>query len=294
MYLATSLKNLEAYGFTFSKILIERVQTLSVDQFTDLYFDVIQDIKEMIGANVQHKPMYVNFPQQVMEMSEVDMYIDNIIHFLGLVAREVTGDDRYIEESLPQHEKKERFPLLDNVDLKVIDLGTEEEFDQMMKNLIQARTSISDTDKKDIDWAIEHEENISAIMPNDIPLKENVGFVVSSLLKHEKASVEDVSKFVKTATDVLRLATALSEGDVSLATNTKFKKFKRAERRLLLGLLNAASNRTEDMLRFKNRWIRLGEILHPSEYKNRYPKAHIRKRNTCLLSKRKRAKSRDG
>ena len=66
--------------------------------------------------------------------------------------------------------------------------------------------------------------------------------------------------------DILRLAVAFSDGDVSLATNTKFRKFKRAERRLLLELLEQCGNKVEDMLRYKNRWIRLGEILHPAEY----------------------------
>lgn len=56
----------------------------------------------------------------------------------------------------------------------------------------------------------------------------------------------------KTATDVLRLAVALSEGDVSLASSVRFKKFNRAERRFLLGLLEQCGNITEDMLRYKN------------------------------------------
>ena len=81
--------------------------------------------------------------------------------------------------------------------------------------------------------------------------------------------VELIGRYFKTATDVLRLAVAWSDGDVSLAEATRFRKFKRRERRLL-GLLERRHPITEDMLRFKDRWIRLGEILHPSEYKHRY------------------------
>ncbi len=39
---------------------------------------------------------------------------------------------------------------------------------------------------------------------------------------------------ITTATDVLRLAAAMSDQDVSLRTDIKFKKFKRSERKLLL------------------------------------------------------------
>jgi hypothetical protein len=58
----------------------------------------------------------------------------------------------------------------------------------------------------------------------------------------------------------------MSDGDISLATNSKFRSFKRKERRLLLELLQNCGEIEEDMLRHKNKWIRIGERLHPSEY----------------------------
>jgi hypothetical protein len=76
---------------------------------------------------------------------------------------------------------------------------------------------------------------------------------------------------VHTATDVLRIAVAMSDGDVSLATPSKFGKFRRGERALLLGWIERAASRIEDMLRWKCRWIRLGERLHPGEYATRFP-----------------------
>ena len=66
----------------------------------------------------------------------------------------------------------------------------------------------------------------------------------------------------------------MSEGDVSLAAPTKFRKFSRRERRFLLRALEDCGEITEDMLRWKGYWVRLGEILHPFEYKDRYPKVY--------------------
>ncbi|MFC7440986.1 TerD family protein [Laceyella putida] len=257
-YLATSLKNLESLGYTFSIKLIEQVRTLSLDDFAGFYNQLIKDIMKMVGAHVHYQPMYPNFPQQVMEAEESALYINAIIH--------------YLTHLFPKTEVKERLPLLDRVDLKVIDLGSDQEFNEMVKHLLSANTSISDTDKGDIEWAIAHSDDVQSLLPPEIPLKENVGFVVGVLLKYEKASMVPLSPYFKTATDVLRLETALSDGDVSLASNTKFKKFKRSERRLMLGLLEQCPHITEDMLRHKNRWIRLGEILHPGEYKNQFHK----------------------
>lgn len=258
VYVATVLKNIEQLGFTFSQELIETVRTLSLDSFKTFYTALVTDLKKKVGAHVKHEPMYPNFPEEVMEANEVDLYVNAILHYLTL--------------ALPVKEAKERFPLLERVDLKVIDLGSDEDFDLMMKQLMGANGSLSETDKEHIAWALHTYEDVSVILPSEIPIKENVAFVVGTLLKADKISVQQVYPYFKTATDVLRFATSLSEGDVSLATNTRFKKFKRAERRLLLGLLENCGNITEDMIRYKKRWIRLGEILHPSEYKNKYSK----------------------
>ncbi|WP_029191604.1 TerD family protein [Paenibacillus elgii] len=255
-YMATALKNIEYLGFTFSKPLMEVLRTLSIEEFTAFYHQLVADLKSLLGANVNFKPMYPNFPEQVMLLSQAELYLHAIYHYLTL--------------ELPEHEALERIPLLDQVDLKIIDLGSAEHFDQTIRNLITANGSISEQDKEDIEWVIAAYDDLGAMLPDEIPLKEIVGFVVGALLKYNKASLDLVGKYVKTATDVLRLAVALSDGDVSLAANTKFRKFKRAERRLLLGLLDRCGNIVEDMLRYKHRWIRLGEILHPTEYKNRY------------------------
>ena len=60
----------------------------------------------------------------------------------------------------------------------------------------------------------------------------------------------------------------MSDGDISLASNTKFRSFRRKERRILLELLQNCGAIEEDMVRYKNKWIRIGERLHPSEYNN--------------------------
>ncbi|MFF2448156.1 TerD family protein [Neobacillus sp. NPDC058068] len=268
-YLATALKNIENLGYTFSIELIEAVRTMSDADFIDFYKGLVQDLKEMVGAHRTFQPMYPNFPSQMMEIENVDLYLNAIIHYGSALVHDITGK-RFQNEGLPIYKVEERFPLIEEPDLKVIGLAAEEEFLEIIRQLIAAKTSISVVDKGDIAWAIENITDVSLILPGEIPLKENVGFVVSQLLKNEKADAAVISRYFKTATDVLRLAVALSDGDVSLAGSTRFKNIKRPERRLLLNLLEGCGNLTEDMLRFKEMWKRLGEMLHPAEYHNRY------------------------
>jgi hypothetical protein len=258
-YLATSLKTIEPYGFTYSLELIDAVKTLSINDYLKLHLQLLKEIKQMVGANVHYHPMYTNFPTEVMNEDEGILYLNAIIH--------------YLTHWLPNSETEKRVPLLDRMDLKVIGLGNQHEFSTMIRSLLELKTSISETDRADIEWVIANQDDLAPIFPKEVPLKENVAFFVATLLKYEKIQPEQVVNYFQTATDVLRLATAFSNGDISLATNTVYKKFKRVERRLLLAVLEQCPNKIEDMLRYKKRWIRLGEILHPGEYKHRYPRS---------------------
>lgn len=261
-YLATILKNLEAYGYTFSPNLIARVQTLSENTAKQLYKQLTKDIKEMTGAKRKFEPMYPNFPKQVMEMSEVTLYMNAIMHY--------ASGGKY----MPQYETEVRQPLdVTHLKLRIIDLGDEEDFRLMFTQLMGANSSISQTDKDDLDWVVrQYRDTMAEWLPTEIPMKENLAYITGLLLKHTSKADALLQKYYKTATDVLRLSVTLSEGDVSLAQVTRFRNFKRGERKMLLGLLEKAGNITEDMLRYKERWIRLGERLHPFEYKNRFPK----------------------
>jgi hypothetical protein len=261
-YVATMLKNIEALGFTFSETLIEACRTLSLEQLTAFYEEVTVALRRAKGAHLLHQPMYPNFPTQVMEMSDGDLYLNAIVHYLT--------DGRY----RPVTQRKERMPLLDTVELQVIDLGFPEEFERLFGQITGANTSLSVQDKEDLTWFVQtYGDRIAPLLPDAIPQKETMAFVASLLIAHTNRAQEFVAKFCRTATDVLRLAVAMSGGDVSLATVTRFRSYKRAERDLLLGLLERQSGVIEDMLRWKGRWIRLGERLHPREYGKKYPKA---------------------
>lgn len=271
-YLATSIKNLESYGYTFSEDLINVLRTLSNDEFVDFYTKLIEDIKVLKGAHVTHSPMYPNFPKEVMELDECELYINAIREYTysWLVDNfNVTLENK----GLPLLEKKERFPLIGNFDIALIDLGTKEEFDKTISNLISSKTSISETDKNDVLFVLNNYDDLSSVLPSEVPMKENLAFLVGNLLTLGKLNEEDVSKYFKTATDILRFAVVLSNGDVSLAGHTRFRSFKKSERRLILSLIEKTHSPKEDMKAYKEEWKRLAEKIHPGNFKNRYKKA---------------------
>lgn len=263
---ATVLKNVEAFGFTFSKKLASRIATLSQDGLAEFYASLSKDLKKMVGAHVKHKPMYPNFPEQVMEASEVELYLNAMAHYIG---------DAFGVRIMPEYKKQPRTKLNEPLTLKVIDLGTEKDFKEIFTMLCGSKTSITPSDKEDMTWFFkEYGDKIEKLLPDSIPHKEVLAHVCGELIAHTTIAENTVPRFLRTATDVLRLATALSGGDVSLAENTKFRSFGRTQRRMLLASLENIGTPTEDMLRNCERFKRLGKGLHASEYKNRFPITH--------------------
>lgn len=271
VHLATMLKNLEDLGYTLSEKLLERLSTISLKRLAEFYNQTVTDLKVMVGAHVQHKPMYPNFPQQVMEMDEAELYFNAMIHYFG----------SWIGvRIMPITDVHDRVEITEKTKFKVIGLGTEDDFKSIFTNLVASNTSLSVTDKNDIEWFVNvlgdptgQRDLITHIMPANIPLRENVALMAGLFMGRGLDVSELLSSNVKTATDVLRIAAHMSDGDISLADTCKFRNFKRKERRMLLSLLNSCKNITEDMLRYTERWKRLGERLHPFENKNKYTNA---------------------
>lgn len=257
----TILKNLEAYGYTFSPELIEVLLTHNRSKVIAFYQSIMVAIRKLTGANKKFNPMYPNFPKQVMDADESELYINAIMHYLG---------DFLGLRILPKYKKQKREQLKWDGKIKVVHLGTPNDYKDIFYNLMSSSASISDEDAKNlIDFINTNIDNIDENSIPEIKHKEILSLVVKPLVENEKYCYN----LTKTATDVLRIATALSDGDVSLAENTKYKNFKRKDRRYLLGLLDNCNNIEEDMNRHKAKWLRLGERLHPGEYKKRYPNA---------------------
>lgn len=111
---------------------------------------------------------------------------------------------------------------------------------------------------------------MSLMKDKDIPCKENLALYVSYIIHRPDRKFQKCFLNFKSATDVLRLAAAMSGQDVSLAKAPRFRSFTRAERRELLGLLEHVEKDEGFALR-PEQFKRLGEKLHPSEYAKYFP-----------------------
>ncbi|HWD38790.1 MAG TPA: TerD family protein [Fimbriimonas sp.] len=258
---ATLSKNLQCLGYALSLDLLHACSRLSLSQLEQLQGELVAALSKMLGAHRKFKPMYVDFPRQVMEASDSELYVNALRHYW------TSG------RLLPSQPKRPRLRLFEPTNLKYLDLGTIEEFEGLFGQIASSNVSWSEQDRLDLAWFVgDYGDGIARLIPATIPQKENLASLSAMLLKGTTLGQEFVRSRVKTATDILRVAVAMSGGDVSLAMPTRFRSLHRADRRFLLELLENRSSVLEDMLRWKERWKRLGESLHPREMASRYPK----------------------
>lgn len=258
----SAIKNFEALGFTVSKDLLDVMLSCTKQEVEQMYKDIMPKLRALVGADVEYNPMYPNFPEQVMEASDVELFINAILHYFTF------------GQWMPEYEKEERLPLFDVNKMTVLTVGTKDDLMAVFSNLVASKSSLSEQDKEDIEEVIKSVADYANYLPEEIPLKENAALIGKLII--EEAPIKEakwIQRYFNTATDILRLIVSLSDGDISLATSTKFRKLKRPERRMIMDLLAGCGNLVEDMFRYQYEWIRVGEIVHPGEYDNkRYEK----------------------
>jgi hypothetical protein len=275
MQLAASLQaELMNLGFILNEEAFQSICHASRGWITSYYNAIIPALRKQMGADRNYRAFYVNFPTQVMEMSELGLFLNAVIHYLSAGTWE------------PPQELKDRGIHFEKTEFKVVKRGTEDEFNRIFTKLVSINQSLTENDKATVDWFITNRRE-QLVLPAAIPFKETLCTLAA----------EGIDVPVKTPTDVLRIAVHLSGGDISLpalptvtvkninrgygtwfferlkesqaaARETfKFKKFKRDTRRRLVTMLSKTNMDVAEMQRHLGRWLRLGEILHPSEFK---------------------------
>lgn len=257
---ASLAKNIENLGFRLSIEVLEELTARAPAQVDAFYNDVVSTLRTLVGAHRRFEPLYPNFPKQVMEASEAVLYFTAMVHYQTLLR--------------PLFATEERPAIAEQPQFRLLRFGDAADFDSLFTTLLSSKVAYSAQDKLDVAWFVErHREDIALLLPESIPSKENLATFGAALCRVAGSDAAGIlDRYIKTATDVLRLAVGMSAGDVSLAEASKFGKFRRPQRVMLLDWIERAPNAAEDMRRWKPRWIRLGERLHPREYIERFPR----------------------
>ena len=132
-FLATINANLEPLGYTLSPKVIEAVTKAGQSAAVEFHDELVATLQEMKGVK-DYRPTYPNFPKQVMDASEAELYLNAIVQYFHDWVADLSGDSSIAWK--PHYDKEARSKLKDKVHLTVIDLGTDAEFQKIMVSLL--------------------------------------------------------------------------------------------------------------------------------------------------------------
>jgi hypothetical protein len=251
--LATVAMNIAHYGFALSEQAYGALAALDAQALRAWWADVELVLASVTGADKKMESfvVYKNFPQEVLAMSDVEYWTKQILMYWGLP-----------NEWMAQPEQP-RAALGEPPTFRVLHLADEDSLRQICDRLLSLPTRWIEQQWADVQFLITVQER--PIDLAELPFVEN-RMRLAAFLMARGARVK-----VSAATDVLRLAAALSGIDLSLREPGKLRRFARRERVYLLALIERAPNLEEDLARRREQWKRLFHKLHPGDYRQRFP-----------------------
>lgn len=265
---ATANLKLVPYGYTMSTKLLQACFVLTPTRFHLFFDELFEMVTKDVRAIDSAKTVWPNYPHDVMRADLAVQYIANLFHYLSGGQWQPEFNIQVVAPALSQK----------NVHaLKQIPLCSKDGAKELAVEMFIGQTPLTADDIDDLEFIMADQifaRSVADEMQNlSIPVKENLALYTAMVMPMLGNNIETQHCLTgyTTARDVLRLAVACSDGDISLATKTHFKNFKRGERRFLLGLIEKTHDIAESMASDAEVWKRLGERLHPGEYQNLYP-----------------------
>lgn len=269
---------LASVGFKLSAELLERLSGLSVAAVVHTAKRTLRTVSEMVGDHVRHNSYFIDFPANVPDTEEFWMrcvakalvddasrgnVLTQLAHgVLDLLSLPTYGRYQHTYEEMLAAQDELIASAGDRVTVLHLGRDLDGELTDLYLALAGSTTPLGDDHLGDL--KILAERCALGPQPESIPVRENRAVV------NEARLAVGADLLLDTVVDVLRLACALSGGDVTLQEPTRFRGFPRPVRRKLLAGLDAvvAANpaKLADVHAYREPFKRLGERLHPHEY----------------------------
>jgi hypothetical protein len=254
--ISTVMMNLSYYGYALSFESFDSVAKLNDESLTAWWSDVEPELKSITGDNLKISDfvVYKNFPTEVLDKTDAEYWLPQILMYWGF-------PKEYFTEEVKPREKMSEQPRC-----TVLKMAKSGALQSILDSYLQSPARWKDQELQDVLFL---SESLNVDLAK-LAFKENLVSLATFMMANGKKIK------ISTATDVLRLAVGLSDGDVSLREKTKFKSFSKPARRYLLSMLEGCYSLVEDVARRPELWKRLLHQLHPGDNKRSYP-------NVCMV-----------
>lgn len=246
----TIISNMVYFGYIPSKEAFNKLKEYSVDELKDFWSEYESVFKKVTFSdrNMDSFMVYKNFPKEVVNMSDAEYWFKQFLIYFGVPVD-------YLRE-----EKETRPELKDEKSLKVLAISKDSTLNDIFNSNVSKKSSWNDYQKEEMEFLFSFLEK-KEVNVSDYGFKDN------AILMAVIAFNNQLNLKIKDATDVLRLAAALSDGSLNSKEKFKFKNFKKSERRLILSILDNCKNINEDFAMRKELWKKFMFKLHAGDYK---------------------------
>lgn len=271
--MATIIKKFQGYGYTFEKELAEKLFKVNREYAIDLCGEMLENIEDF-KSDKGYKVFYKNFPKDVMNMEEADIYINQILHYwFGYVPKNENLED---EKNKPEYENCEPSELVALSHLKLV---VDSDIEKLMYNLLSSNVTLSSQYLEDVcflsngfsgDELEEYSKNIV--------MKETLTTLSSYVWKKRKILIGNFD----TATDILRFIAKLSNSKLD-KKYIHFAYFDRTELNQIVKKLDKIKNSFPDIKRYKKPWHKFFKLNVKKINLKKYP--NVQKIVNMLFSK---------
>lgn len=253
---ATLIKKFEGYGYIFSKELAIAISKEERNTIIDKLKSVIKVIEDF-KSDKNYTVFYKNFPDKVINMNEIDLYINQILHYwIGYLP---SNNENIIKEDV------ELSKLVKARELNLID---DEMIEKLFVDLLSSNVTLSEQYLDDV-CVLTNNKSIKELEKymEYIQMKETLTTVSSYIFKKEGVLIGNF----KTSTDILRLIAKIS-GDELNNKHIHFAYFSRTELSQLMTKLENLQNPMPDIKRYSKPWHTFFKLYAKKINFNKYPK----------------------
>ncbi|NEC78493.1 hypothetical protein G3I38_04325, partial [Streptomyces sp. SID7958] len=265
-------------GFKLSSRAFACLAGLSEGTVVDVAVRILRTVREMAGDHVRHNAYFIDFPANVPDTADfwrecvADALADDRTRASTLAQldtgvvdlRTLPSYGRYRHTYADLLARHDELIAAAGDRVTVLHLGEplEDEVTSLYLALAGSTTPLGEEVLDDLRDLAGH--CVDGPQPESVPVRENRAVINQVRLAAGAVLLLD------TVTDVLRLACAVSGGDVSLQQPTRLRTLPRPVRRALLAgldtLVAADPAKAADVHAHREMFKRLGERLHPHEY----------------------------
>lgn len=270
--LVSLLRELGEFGYYLSS---EAICRLTIEDMEGIHKNLLPYLQDVYHNGDEFNPLYPGFPEQVLSLSEMDLWINQ--------QRVYSGDlDGFIKDNPWVSDPEKR--VIEQEPDKLLKVLSIKEFMDIPRQMMSAGNSLTAETREELVWFLENYPDLP--IPERIPFKETMCIVAKYRPEYEIGEVNDVLRYglylmgadpsLPNVPKEIR-ANSWSRKKVDNPEWRKLSTLPRSKRREICQRIEkiierkGVGNCIRDAKSFYGHWILLSERVHPKEYVVNYP-----------------------